>query len=385
MFKRAKKIEVDQDFCFDRIGKLQREYRIILIGIDETGDRLIRDVLTGVPYSEDGRKKIGKPPTLLMAAPGFGKTDSAVTIASAIDGKFSFIPFHPEMKVSDLLGADIYDPSSGSFYFAEGPIQSSHIVLADEISRGNPKLQACLLQVMEERVAIVSRMDPILKKIISQVKRLVPITDDSEEKRTISWVVGTGNPFEQEGTYPIPEAQLDRFTTCYGIEPPNREDEKKIRLTSVYNPYDEKSGPCVQKVTDLEEIYDMTGFIIRYVRPINQLSGDFANESMQRFVENSRPKVKEKEERRPHAPAELKKFVDNYVKAGLSMRANFHFEAAARTLAFFRRRNFISVDDVKDVARLVMPHRIMLKPLAKGRGIKQHDVVEEILRLTPLP
>ncbi|MBI2065413.1 MAG: AAA family ATPase [Candidatus Yanofskybacteria bacterium] len=377
--------EVTRDFCFDRYAKLQKEYRTMLIGIDETGDRLIRDVLTGVPYSENGRKRIGKPPTLLMAAPGFGKTDSAVTIASAIDGRFSFIPFHPEMKVSDLLGADIYDPASGSFYFAEGPVCTSHIVLADEISRGHPKTQACLLQVMEERVAIGSRMDSVLKRIVSKITRLVRITDEPDEVRQIQWIIATGNPFEQEGTYPIPEAQLDRFTTCYGIDAPGREDEKKIRLTSVYDPNDERNSPKVQKVTTLKEIYDMTNFIIRYVRPINQLPDDSANELLQRYMENSRPKGKSDGERRVSAPSELRDFVDNYVKAGLSPRANFHFEAASRTLAFFRERNYISVDDIKDVARLVMAHRIMLKPLAKGRGVKQQDVVEEILRLTPLP
>ncbi len=382
----AKKEEITKEFVFDKRDKIMAEYRKILIGIDETGEELIRDILTGVPYSENGRKRIGKPPTLLMAEPGAGKTDSAVTIASSIDGKFSFVPFNPEMKVSDLIGADIYDPSSGSFYFADGPVCSSHIILADEISRGHPKTQASLLQVMEERVAIASRMDTILKRIVSKVKRLVPITEDPEEHRMISWIIGTGNPFEQEGTYPIPEAQLDRFTTCRAIKRPKREDEKKVRLTSVYNPHDENTSPRVQKVTNLEEIYDMTNFIIRYVRPINKLPDDRADELVQRLMENSRPRDRQdKEDRRICAPAELKKFVDNYVKAGLSVRANFHFEAAARTLAFFRDQDHISVDDIKDMARLVMPHRIMLKPLARGRNIKQHDVVEEILRLTPMP
>lgn len=381
----ANKEEITKEFCFDRKDKMMREYKKILIGIDETGEELIRDVLGGVPYSENGRKRIGKPPTLLMAEPGAGKTDSAVTIARSIDGKFSFVPFNPEMKVSDLLGADIYDPSSGSFYFADGPVCSSHVVLADEISRGHPKTQACLLQVMEERVAIASRMDTVLKRIVSKVTRLVPISENPQEKRLISWIIGTGNPFEQEGTYPIPEAQLDRFTTCRAIKRPKREDEKRIRLTNVYNPYNEDESPRVQKVTNLEEVYDMTHFIIRYVRPINKLPDDRADELMQRFMENSRPKDKHEEERRLYTLPGLKEFVDNFVKAGLSARANFHFEAVARTLAFFRGQNYISVDDIKDVARIVMSHRIMLKPLARGRNIKQRDVVEEILRLTPVP
>lgn len=377
----AKKEEITLDFCFDRINSILREYKKIIIGLDGTGEWLVQFLLGGVPYSENGRKKIGKPPLLLMAAPGAGKTDSVVTIASSIDAKFSFVPFNPEMKVSDLLGADIYDPSSGEFYYADGPVCSSHIVLADEISRGHPKTQACLLQVMEERVAIASRMDTTLRKIISKITRLVPITENSGEERRISWIVGTGNPYEQEGTYPIPEAQLDRFTGCLGIDPPKREDEKRVRLTTVYNPYDENASPRVQKVTNLIEIWDMTNFIIRYVRPINDTNAD---EAMQRFTENSRPREKGKDERRLYAPEELKKFIDNYVKAGLSTRALLHFEAAARMLAFFRKRDFITVDDVKDVARIVMTHRIMLKPLAKGRGIKQRDVVEEILRLTDL-
>jgi MoxR-like ATPase len=259
------------------------------------------------------------------------------------------------------------------------------VILADEINRGHPKTQACLLQVMEERVAIASRMDSTLKRIVSMVTRLVPISKEDNEKRLLSWIVGTGNPVEQEGTYPIPEAQLDRFTRSYGIARSKREDQKRIRLSNVYNIQDESASPQVQKVTNLVEVYDMTNFIIRYVRPINQLPDDPADELLQRLFENSSPKVKNEEERRLYAPTELKKFIDNYVKAGLSNRSNFHFEAAARTRAFFRGRNYISVDDIKDEARFVMSHRIMLKPLAKGRGIKQRDVVEEILRLTPLP
>lgn len=380
------KIQIDKDFCFDRRDKILTEYKKILIGIDDTGQMLIEDMLSGLPYSDMGRKRIGKSPLLLMAEPGAGKTDSAVTIASAIDGKFSFIPFNPEMKVSDLLGADIFDPGSGSFFHAEGPVCSSHIVLADEISRGHPKTQACLLQVMEEKKAITSRMDTTLRKIVSVAKRLVPISDDPQEERLISWIIGTGNPFEQEGTYPIPEAQLDRFTRCYGIKRPKREDEKRIRLSNVYNIHDDNAGPRVQRVTNLEEIYGMTHFIVGFVRPMNELPEDTADELTQRIMENSRPRTREdKEDRRIYAPEELRKFIDNYVKAGLSTRANFHFEAAARTSAFFKGRDYISVDDIRDQARFVMPHRIMLKPLAKGRGIKQHDVVEEILRLTPVP
>lgn len=382
----SRRAEIDRDFCFEKKDAVLTQFRKRLIGIDEAGSNLFLDLVTGVPYSgDDGRKKIGKPPTLLMAAPGVGKTDSAVTIAGAIDAKFSFIPFNPEMKVSDLLGADIYDPASGSFYFAEGPVCSSHIILADEISRGHPKTQACLLQVMEERIGAVNRMDPALKRIVSHIKRLVPISDKPEEKRCISWIIGTGNPFEQEGTYPIPEAQLDRFTTCRTFDIPQREDEKRIRLTSVYNPYDEDASPKIDKVVNLEDVYGMTLFVIKDVRPINQEPDDMANEMLQRIMENSRPRIKGKEERRISASPELQRDIDNYVKAGLSPRANFHFEAVARTLAFFRGQNFITVDDIKDVARSVMTHRIMLKPLAKGRGIKQHDVVEEILRLTPLP
>ncbi len=383
----AKEI-IDRDFCVDRRNKILKEYNKILIGLDETGQMLIEDLLSGLPYSDMGRKRIGKSPLLLMAEPGAGKTDSAVNIASAIDGKFSFIPFNPEMKVSDLLGADIYDPSSGAFFHAEGPICSSNIVLADEISRGHPKTQACLLQVMEEKKAITSRMDTVLKKIVSVAKRLVPISDNEEpgEERLISWIIGTGNPFEQEGTYPIPEAQLDRFTRCYAIKRPKRADEKRVRLSNVYNIHDDKAGPRVQKVTNLEEVYGMTHYIIGDVRPINQDPEDLADELLQRYLENSRPRTREdKEDRRISAPVELRKFIDNYVKAGLSTRANFHFESAARTAAFFRDRDYITVDDIKEQAWYVMPHRIMLKPLAKGRGIRQHDVVEEILRLTPLP
>jgi len=371
--------ELTQEFALSKMRAIENEAKKFLIGIDDSIQNLVLGLFTGVPYSEGDRKNIGQGHTLLMAAPGAGKTDLGRTIGSAIDSKFSFLGFNPEMKMSDFHGSEIYDQISGKFFFAEGPVYS-HIVLADEVNRGHPKVQASLLQTMEERISITSRLDSILKKVVNNIVRLYPIKEGSN--KLIFWLVATGNQFEQEGTYPIPEAQLDRFTLCFAINPPKRKDEIRVRLNNVFDPNDESRGPRVNKVVTLEEVWDISRFILRHVKPV---SGTSADEAMMRFIENSRPRRKSRSDDREFASPELKKFVDNYVKAGLSTRANFHFEAAARTMAFRRGENFISIDDVKDVARMVMPHRILLKPLARGRNISQQDVVEEILRLTDLP
>jgi len=366
------------EFALEKMKKIPQEQRKLLIGIDDFLDKLALAPFIGVPYSEGNRKNIGQGHTLLMAAPGAGKTDGARSLANTIDAQFSFIGFNPEMKTSDLMGGEIYNQLSGEFFFAEGPMYG-HIILADEINRGHPKSQASLLQAMEERVGISSRMNLKLKKVVNTIIPLFPVEPNSH--KLISLIIGTANQFEQEGTYPIPEAQLDRFTLFLDVPPPKRADEKRVRLSNVYDLNDETKGPQIQKVITLNETWDISRFIIRYVRPIN---GTQADEAMMRFVENSRPKRKGEKELREFAHPKLIKFIDDYVKAGLSTRANFHFEATARTLAFRRGRNYISVDDVKEVARMVMPHRILLKPLAKGRGYSQRDVVEEILKLTDL-
>lgn len=376
------KEQITQEHVLDKMNAQRKEVNKFIVGEDEFVRNMQRSFYSGVPYSEGDRKNVGPGHALLMAAPGMGKTDGARVLANTIDAKFSFLGFHPEMKTSDILGSEIYDQATGQFFFAEGPIHA-HIVLADEINRGHPKGQATTLQVMEERVAITSRFDSGLRKIISKITKLFPISDVPGENRLISWIIATGNPFEQEGTYPIPEAQLDRFTTSFDIDFPEREDEKRIRLETFFNVENEEKGPKVEKVISLQEAWKFIRFIIKYVKPIEQTPD--SNEYLQRLIENSRPCRKGKKERRQFAGSELMRFVDNYVKAGLSVRANFHFQAVARTIAFMRGCDYISIDDIQDAALLVMAHRILLKPLARGRNIKQQDVIEEILRLTKLP
>src|SRR3989338_2483394 len=120
--------ELTQEFALSKMRAIENEAKKFLIGIDDSIQNLVLGLFTGVPYSEGDRKNIGQGHTLLMAAPGAGKTDLGRTIGSAIDSKFSFLGFNPEMKMSDFHGSEIYDQISGKFFFAEGPVYS-HIVL----------------------------------------------------------------------------------------------------------------------------------------------------------------------------------------------------------------------------------------------------------------
>ena len=156
------------------------------------------------------------------------------------------------------------------------------------------------------------------------------------------------------------------------------EEEEKIRIENVYSDEDEKKkAPEIQTVMSLDTVLEISHLIrkrIKFKKPISRYMG--------RIIHNSRPNPPENRPR--YAKKLFLNRVDRYIKAGLSPRANFHFQAVARAVAFMNGRNFVSVDDIKETAHLVMPHRILLKPQASGR-LKQHDIVEEILAETEVP
>ncbi len=377
-------ISTEHQKALQEIGAIKAEIERFIFGASRTLDNMISAFFTRVPYDDGRKKRLGCAHALVMSPPGYGKTGSARILASTISGQYSFIAGHPEMKINEIVGFDMYHQPTGTFFFVKGPI-FANIVITDEINRIHPKAQAFNLQAMEERIVVVNSINIEKKQIENISHRLTPISIDPKDERLIYWNIATGNPFEQEGTYTIPEAQLDRFSVFFSINLPDREEEKRIRLENVYGGSDSRQE--VRTVMDLARADEIANLIVHTVK---MRDDDSMSENMMRLIENSRPYGVYEDKatgeliysKRESATLDLRSYVDSYVKAGLSPRSNFHFQAVARTRAFMQGRTYVSIEDIKHVARLVMTHRILLKREARARGIKQHHVVEEILKKT---
>lgn len=351
-----------------------------LFGIDNEIEKAALAMFTFVPYDREdeinGEKIIYKDfapaPLIMTARHGVGKTALARNMAFSINGKFCFVGGQPEMSAGKLVGHDVF--LGGEFFFVEGDIYV-HVLLFDEITRTPPKIFGPVFQTQEERVAVVHTFDPQFRKVVNRRIPLTPIGEYPFDKRLFFWPIGTGNPFEHEGTYELPEAMWDRYSIHFSIDFPDREKEKLIDSETVMG----QNKPIIRPVITLEEAHEI-GLFFAQVR-----LGPEIKEYIQRLTENSRPREKNKIEQRIFAPKRLRNDIDMYVEGGTSPRFNYHFKAVVRTLAGFRGRLYATLDDVRDAYLLVAAHRIVLDRKAKGRRITKTEIAEDILRLTPLP
>lgn len=369
----------------DNVDRFKKNCSLTLFGIPTAIENTALAAFTRVTYTreylDDNGEKISykykddaPAPVILMAEPGVGKTDLAGNAAQSIGGKFTFIAGQPDLSVSKIMGRDIY--VGGSFSFAEGDILAN-VVLCDEFTRNPPKLLAAFFQAFEERLAIADTFDHALKRVVNKRMPLTPINpEDPTDKRLYFFPIATGNPFEQEGTYDLPEAMWDRFAIHFGIDYPDRENEKLIDSSTVNS---SKNRPVIRPVMTLEKAWEIGKFY--QTIEIKQE----AMEYIERLMENSRQRKAGKPERRISAPTSLRKFIDEYVTAGLSPRSNYHLKAIVRTFAGFRGRMYVTVDDVKDVFHMVADHRMILNIKAQGRNIKKTEVISRVLGETPIP
>ncbi|HUZ93154.1 MAG TPA: MoxR family ATPase [Candidatus Paceibacterota bacterium] len=365
----------------EKIKLVAAQPRKWLFGIDRAIDELVEAMFTLIPYTAHGRKELGQAHVLLRDVPGVGKTDLIRSLSFAVGATSSLVSGHPELMPRDIMGGEIYIGHTGKFFLRKGPI-FSHMFLFDEINRAHAKTQAPTLQAMEERIAILEETDVDMKGYRKVEFPLLPVGDAPDERRLFFWFLATANPVEQEGTYELPEAQLDRFTYSLRIGYPARDCEMRIRAGNVVGGSD-GVRPTIENVISLPEALDVSELIFKEIESSGG-QAKRANEYIQRLVENSRPESAA----RASAKKSLRDCVDLNVrmKGGLSPRANFHFEAAARTNAFLHGNGrFVTVDDVKSVAVRIMNHRIQLTGSAKGRGITGEDVAREIIEGTVAP
>ena len=314
-------------------AKLLAEMHKVIIGQDDVIELLLQAILS-------------RGHCLLVGVPGLAKTLMVSTLAKVLKLRFNRIQFTPDLMPSDVTGTEIIeeDRSTGKrvFRFVKGPI-FANIILADEINRTPPKTQAALLQAMQEY------------HVTAAGKRY-----DLEEP---FFVLATQNPIEQEGTYPLPEAQLDRFMFMVLVDYPSRDEERLIVKTTTMPLTSEP-----QEVLNAEDILALQR-IIRKV-PVSQHVVDY----VVNLVRASRPSD-------PTAP----EFIGRYLTWGAGPRAGQYLILAAKSRALLHGRFNVSCDDVRAVIKPVMRHRIFTNFNADAEGIKPDDIIDMLLQAVHEP
>jgi MoxR-like ATPase len=370
--KKEALMAITHDEARELITRVMDQPKKFLFGVDKAIENTVLAMFTLVPRDGDGKKELAQAHVYLNDRPGVGKTALLRYLSYSVGAKCSFISGRSDMMPSDIVGGEIMDRATGKRFFVPGPVHSN-ILLFDEINRTPPKGQAPLLSALEGGFVDARRIDQESQELVSEKFPLYRISPDDE--RLYFLVMATANPIESEGTYPLSEAEKERFTVSFKMGLPPREEEKKIRLAHVYS----RRGIEVENVMGLSEVLEVAHTILESITV-----SDSAHEYIMRLIENSRPR-EDKGHKREFADSFLRNYVDMYVRAGNSPRRNFHVEAMARTLAFFRGRDRVTVDDIKEVALLTMSHTILLDPLARGDNVSTDDIVQNILLHTKVP
>ncbi|MGD7052232.1 MULTISPECIES: AAA family ATPase [Bacillaceae] len=272
---------------------------------------------------------------LLEGVPGTGKTQMVRTLASLLGGKFNRIQFTPDLLPSDITGSSIYNMKEGAFETLKGPI-FTNILLADEINRTPAKTQAALLEAMEEKQVTIHG-------------ETFPLED-------VFFVVATQNPIEFEGTYPLPEAQQDRFLFKLHIDFPSLEEETAVLKQVMEN----KFSP-----TDTEPVLDMETFLsIR--KEIQEVT---LSESILDYMMQIVRKTRESDS----------------IRFGASTRAGISIGRAAQAWAYLSNRNYVTPDDIKMLTKPALRHRIQLSPHMELEGATVEQIIEELVGSIPVP
>jgi MoxR-like ATPase len=313
----------------DTLHRIRGEVGKVLVGQEAMFSRLMVALLTGGHV-------------LLEGVPGLAKTTAIKTLARALDAPFRRIQFTPDLLPADLLGTLVFNPREGTFTTRKGPIFSTFI-LADEINRAPSKVQSALLEAMQEKQ--------------------VTIGDTTFPLDRLFLVMATQNPIEQEGTYPLPEAQVDRFMLKIRVGYPKPEEERKV----------------VDRALDQVQVE---------VKPVATPADLF---SMREVVEliYLDDKVKEYALAVVQATRDPEKFglkdLKPLISFGASPRASIYLAMGARALAFLEGRGYVTPQEVKDIAHDVLRHRLILSYEAEAEEIDADAVISRILQAVPVP
>jgi MoxR-like ATPase len=311
------------------IAPLQAEMARVIVGQKHLLDRLLVALLT------NGH-------VLLEGVPGLAKTLALKTLAAGLAVHFKRLQFTPDMLPADIVGTMIYNPQDGAFRTKHGPI-FSNLILADEINRAPAKVQSALLEAMQERQ--------------------VTIGDETYPLPNPFLVLATQNPLEQEGTYPLPEAQIDRFMMKVVVTYPNRAEERAILDAMATS----DALPSARPVVSAQQILNA-----RHV--VNTL---YVDDKIRNYIVDLVLAT------RPPIAASLN--LNGYIQIGASPRATINLTLAARAIAFLNGRHYVTPQDVKTVALDVLRHRVSVTYEAEAENVTSEDVIHKILDALPVP
>ena len=310
------------------IEALRQEVNKIIVGQERLLDRMLIALITGGHI-------------LLEGVPGLAKTTAVKTLAQALGVKCQRISFTPDLLPADVIGTMIYNPKEGTFTPKQGPV-FTNLLLADEINRAPAKVQSALLEAMQEHQ--------------------VTIGNNTYHLPEPFMVMATQNPIEQEGTYPLPEAQIDRFMLKCKITHPSKDDERRIM-----NRFTRKQVFDVKPVVSPEQIFQMRDVLDQVY--CDEKVGDYILDIV--FATRQ--------------PADYKLAIGHQIEYGASPRASIYLNMAARANAMLHGRAYATPQDVKEVAHDILRHRIILTYEAEAEEVTSEDIITKILGEIPVP
>jgi MoxR-like ATPase len=327
MEKQAADARIDRAAA--RLGEIQRAVGEVVVG----QERLVETMLVAL---------LCRGHVLLEGVPGLAKTLTVRTLAGVVGGSFQRLQFTPDLLPADVTGTQVFDPATSEFTPHKGPV-FANLVLADEINRAPAKVQSALLEAMEERQ--------------------VTIGDLSFDLPEPFVVLATQNPIEQEGTYPLPEAQLDRFLFKILVDYPSSDEERRVLEYHLA-----ESFPAPQLATSLEELAELED-VVRDVYVDERIKSYIVN-----LVTASRRPVE----------VGLGDLVP-LIAFGASPRASIALAVGSRALALVRGRSFVTPEDIKELAPAVLRHRLVLTYEAEAEGATVEEITERILLAVEVP
>jgi MoxR-like ATPase len=311
--------------------RLLQEVGKVIVGQRYMVERILIGLLTGGHV-------------LLEGVPGLAKTLTVKTVADCLAARFQRIQFTPDLLPADIIGTTIYNPATQEFRTRRGPV-FANLVLADEINRAPAKVQSALLEAMQERQ--------------------VTIGDESHRLPEPFLVLATQNPIEQEGTYPLPEAQLDRFMLMVKVGYPTKQEEREVmdRMTSGL-----PTATRVDQVASLEEMTQARSVVSQVY--IDEKIRDYIIDVVQATRDPGAYGLKE---------------LGIFIQYGASPRASIFLNQAARAHAFLRRRGYVTPEDIKSVGLDVLRHRIALTYEAEAENVTSEDLVRRVFERVEVP
>jgi MoxR-like ATPase len=311
------------------VAELKKELATVIVG----QDHMLERILVGM---------LAKGHVLLEGVPGLAKTLTINTLADAVDARFARVQFTPDLLPADLTGTMVFNPQDGTYSARKGPL-FANLILADEINRAPAKVQSALLEAMQERQ--------------------VTIGDASHRLPELFLVMATQNPIEQEGTYPLPEAQVDRFMLKLLVEYPTKVEERLIleRMTSA-------KAPKARRVITQKQVFSARAVVDEI----------YVDDKVKNYILDIVFATREPE---AHGLKDIKPLI----RYGASPRATIFLTTAAKAYAFLQGRGFVTPEDVKAIGPDILRHRLLVSYEAEAENVTSEDLLRQIFDTIEVP